>query len=304
MLSLGIDFGGTTIKSAVVAGARIVARGTTFETQRYSPTAIIDALVDEIACLKREHPGLRAVGVGLPGIIDHASGIVHDLTNVPGWQEVPLREILRQRTGLRVIIENDAKAMTYGEWKFGAAVGLRNVICLTLGTGVGGGLILDGALYYGSRFGAGEIGQMSIDHSGAAGSYGNFGALEEYVGNSQITQRACRAYAEAGKLVAPSDTTPAHLAAAARAGDVIALSLWKEIGTEIGVVCANLAWLLNPDCIILGGGVANAGELIFEPVRQTVRERTMPVFYDMLQIIPAALGTDAGMIGCGAMALL
>lgn len=303
-LSLGIDFGGTTIKTAVVAGARIVERGNTFETQRYSAPQIIDLLVGEIGRLRGVHPTLRSVGIGLPGIIDHVGGVVHDLTNVNGWHEVPLRDILQAKTGMKVIIENDAKAMTYAEWQFGAAAGHQNVVCLTLGTGVGGGLILNGALYYGSRFGAGEIGQMSIDHRGIPGSYGNFGALEEYVGNLQITERACRRYAEAGRAVAPGDMTPSHLATAARAGDAIAIQLWQEIGTEVGVACANLAWLLNPDCIILGGGVANAGELIFDPVRRVLRERTMPVFYEKLQVLAAALGTDAGMIGCGAMSLL
>ncbi len=122
-----------------------------------------------IAALRDEHPEVTGVGVGLPGFVDSVNGIVHELTNVPGWHEVPLRAILAERTGLTAIIENDAKAMAYGEWKYGAARNGRHVICITLGTGVGGALILDGRLYKGAQLAAGEIGHTSIDYQGKPG---------------------------------------------------------------------------------------------------------------------------------------
>jgi glucokinase len=302
-LAIGIDFGGTTIKAAVVDGAQIVRRGTTIHTQSYSAQELIEALADEVLRLKAQFPDVRAAGLGLPGIVDSVNGIVHQLTNVKGWQDTPLRDILKEKTGLPIEIENDAKAMTYGEWKFGAGRNLKNVICLTLGTGVGGGLIIDGRLYRGSGLGAGEIGQMSIDYAGRPGNYGNLGALEKYVGNAQIAERALALYAEAGRILPPGEASPAALAAAARAGDPFALELWGRIGTEIGVACANVVWLLNPDCVILGGGVANAGELLFTTIRRVIQERTMHIFHEKLQVLPAELGTDAGMIGCAALAV-
>ena len=302
-LAIGIDFGGTTIKAAVVKGAEIVRRGTTINTQSYSAQELIAALAGEIQRLKGEFPAVRAAGIGLPGIVDSVGGIVHQLTNVKGWSETPLRDLLKEKTGLPMAIENDAKAMTYGEWKFGAGRNFTNVVCLTLGTGVGGGLVIDGRLYRGSGLGAGEIGQMSIDYNGVPGNYGNLGALEKYVGNVQITERALSRYAAAGRVLPREEASPAALAAAAQGGDPVALELWGEIGTEIGVACANVVWLLNPDCVILGGGVANAGELLFSTIRRVVGERTMHVFHERLEVLPAKLGTDAGMIGCAALAL-
>jgi glucokinase len=302
--AIGIDFGGTTIKSAVVENGAILERGATIDTLKTGGSdALVVALVAEVQRLKSARPNVAAVGVGLPGITDSVFGIVRELSNVPGWRDVSLRDLLKVRTGLRVAIENDANAMAYGEWKFGAARGGRNVVCVTLGTGVGGGLILNGEIFRGSFLGAGEIGQMSIQYDGVMGNYGNFGALEKYVGNVQIAERAQRRYADAGQTFSVAELTPAALAARAHEGDEIARALWGRIGKEIGAGLANVVWLLNPDLIVIGGGIAKAGELLFEPIRRTIRERTMPVFYEKLSIVPALLGNDAGIIGSAALAL-
>ena len=145
---------------------------------------------------------------------------------------MPLRELISAHTGLRAIIENDANAMTYAEWKFGAGRGRENVVCVTLGTGVGGGLILGGQLYRGSTLGAGEIGNMTIDYRGVPGPYGNYGALEEYLGNQQIANRAVALYAAAGLAREPAHCTPLLLAEAASRGDEIALALWEGNGRD------------------------------------------------------------------------
>ena len=192
--AIGVDFGGTTIKCAVVEEGAILRRGNILDTRELGgDEAIVDALPGETNRLKR--PAVSAVGVGLPGFVDSVNGVVHQLTNVPGWRDVSLRYILRERTGLTVAIENDANAMTYAEWKFGGGKDHTNVVCVTLGTGVGGGLILNGELYRGSQLGAGEIGHTSIDTRGIPGSFGNLGALEKYVGNRQIEARARKAFA-------------------------------------------------------------------------------------------------------------
>jgi glucokinase len=303
-LSIGIDFGGTSIKSALVRGGEIVRRGEPIDTQRCgAPDAIIDALVRLIAELADGHPGVGAVGLGLPGLVDSVNGVIHELTNVPGWSEVPLRKILSERTGLPITVENDAKAMAYGEFKHGAAKNARHIVCVTLGTGVGGALILDGRLYRGAQLGAGEIGHMSIDYQGKAGPFGNFGCLEEYVGNSQIAHRASERYRAAGRDLSPEQCAPVDLQKAAAEGDAIALQVWEDLGAELGAALASVVWVINPDIIVIGGGVAQAGELIFDPIRRAIRGRTSEVIHHNLRIVPAALGNDAGIIGNAILAL-
>lgn len=302
--AIGIDFGGTSIKSGLVRDGQILHHGQPIDTRQCgSPEAIIDALLGVVAELRAKDGGVHALGIGLPGIVDSVNGIVHELTNVPGWHEVRLRDLLQERTGLGVFIENDANAMAYGEWKHGAAKSGRNIVCITLGTGVGGALILDGRLYRGSQLGAGEIGHLSIDYRGVPGPYGNFGALERYVGNQQITDRAVERYRAAGNEKLETECTPADLHKAAQWGDEIALKLWDDIGTEIGAAMASVVWVLNPDTIVIGGGVAKAGELVLGPIRREIAARTSDVFHDQLQVVPAALGNEAGIIGNAALAL-
>ena len=246
---------------------------------------------------------LLALGVGMPGFVDHDSGVVHGLTNVRGWKDVALRDILRERTGLPSVIENDARSMAYAEWRHGAAQGKRNVVCVTLGTGVGGGLILDGKLYRGSNFGAGEIGQTSIDPLGHPGNYGNLGAIEKYVGNAQIVERAQEMYSAGLQAPPEGEMSPFTLQQAAQRGDPVAIALWQEIGGKLGFVLANIVWLLNPDAIVIGGGVAKAGEWIFGPVRAEIKSRCSPIVCQKLELLPAKLGSDAGLIGAAALGL-
>jgi glucokinase len=198
--SIGIDFGGTSIKPALVRGANIIERGATIDPQKNDAAATLTAMEESIRHLCRALPKLVPVGIGLPGLVDSEHGIVHGLSNVEGWDEIPVSQILGERLGVPVILENDANAMAYGEWKYGAAAHTRHAICITLGTGVGGGLILDGKLFKGAQLAAGEIGHTSINYRGVEGPYGNFGCLEGYVGNHQISQRALAAYHAARQM--------------------------------------------------------------------------------------------------------
>ncbi len=303
-VAIGIDFGGTSIKLGLVAAGGLAQRAESLSTLAYHRAEdLLAAMFAAIDSLRVQNPDVVAVGAGLPGIVDSHSGIVHHLTNVPGWVNVPLRELLALHTGLPTVIENDANAMAYAEWKFGAGRRHANVVCLTLGTGVGAGLILDGQLFRGSGLGAGEVGNMSIDFRGVPGPYGNFGALERYVGNGPIGARAAARYESAGQPRPITECTPHRLAEAAAHGDPVAREIWEETGVMLGAALVDVIWLLNPDAIVLGGGVAQAGELIFAPVRRTIRERTSPVFHEKLAILPAELGNDAGIIGCGALAV-
>ncbi len=302
--AIGIDFGGTTIKSAIVQNGAILDRGEIIDTAKSSTAdAIIAELLRVIGDMRAAHPETEAIGIGLPGFVDSVTGIVHELTNVHGWHEVALVALLREATGLRAAIENDANAMAYGEFVHGAAKGARNAICVTLGTGVGGGLILDGRLYRGSRLAAGEIGHMSIDSHGPRGVYGTPGDLETYVGNRQIAERAERLYTASGQTRPLEKCTPAAVAALAAAGDHIAIALWDAIGTDIGAALADGVWLLNPDTIVIGGGIAAAGDIVIAPIRRTICERTSQLFHENLRVVPATLGNDAGIIGAAELAL-
>jgi glucokinase len=200
-------------------------------------------------------------------------------------------------------LENDANAMAYGEWLYGAAANTRNAVCITLGTGVGGALILEGQLYRGSQLAAGELGHTSIDLNGRPGPYGNKGCLESYVGNHHISARALDAYAASGIPAPTPDCTPLDLGNAARNGCPVALKLWAAIGEELGAAFANLVWILNPDIIVVGGGVAKAGDLLFPHIESSLKSRTSHIINSKLRIVPAALGNDAGAIGCAALAL-
>jgi len=302
--SIGVDFGGTSVKPGVVKEGVILEKGNVIPTlQDGNVDALIGTIVAEINRLKQRHAQITAVGFGLPGIINPAEGMVVNLTNVKGWHDIPLREIISHKTGLVTNLENDAKAMAYAEWKFGAGGTLPNVVCVTLGTGIGGGLILNGRLYRGARMVAGEIGQSSIDFQGKDFVYGNKGALEGYVGIWHISERAKEIYRSAGKTLSDEDALPYKLSAAADAGDPLALALWADIGLKLGVGLSNVVWLLNPHRIVIGGGVAKAGERLIGKIRNTIRERTEKTFWESLEIVPATLGNDAGMIGAAALAL-
>lgn len=302
--TIGIDFGGTTVKAGVVVGDQVVAHAGAIATQEFDGAeALMDAMAEAIGELRAGHPRVEAVGVGMPGFVDVERGLVHNLTNVRGWTNVLLREKLGERCGLPVVVDNDANCMALAEWKRGAGRGFKNLICLTLGTGVGGGVIVGGKLVHGARFGAGEIGQMSIDYQGRVGHYGNRGALEDYIGNNEIAERAVAAYAAAGVDKSPAYCTPADLAAAAEQQDAVALGVWEETGHMLATAVMNCCWLLNPEAIILGGGVARAGEVLLGPFRSHLLTQLSGPFRDHLEIRTAMFSNDAGTIGAATLAL-
>src|SRR4051794_1941657 len=285
-VAVGVDFGGTSIKLGVCRGADLLETEEPIPTQGHGgPEALIRIIADRIAKLRTKYSDIGAVGVGVPGLVDFDRGFVHVLTNVPGWSHVPLKRILGDMSGLPVVVENDANAMAYAEWRHGAAQGMTNVVGLTLGTGVGGGLILNNQLYRGSHFSAGEIGQMSVDYDGVSGHYGNLGALEKYVGNHQIAEHAATRYAQAGVHRDISQCNPKDIADAAHAGDDVARQIWAEIADWLGTALASIAWLLNPDAFIIGGGVAQAGRLLFEPLECKVKSMLSTVVWEGLRIL-------------------
>lgn len=303
-LAIGVDFGGTSVKVGVVFRGNVIDYAPPIATQDFEgPDSLIDAIVRVIEDLRSRHSHIAAIGVGMPGFVNFEKGVVYNLTNVRGWTEIPLKSRMEEKTGLPTVVDNDANCMAYAEWKRGAGRGLSHLVCITLGTGVGGGIIANGQMIRGARHGAGEIGQTSIDYHGRAGHYGNLGALEDYIGNNEITASASQAYHEAGIHKAADECTPAALATAAHAGDPIALKLWDQIGEKLACAVMNCCWLLNPEAIVLGGGVARAGEVLFSPLSRHLNSQLSGPFKDHLMILPARFGNEAGMIGAAALAL-
>ena len=303
-LSIGIDMGGTSVKYGVVRGHEILHTGEPIITGDFKgPKALIGEFVRRIHELKAQYPDIRAVGVGVPGFVDVRRGVVHELTNVPGWKEVPIVRELTTATALPSFAENDANAMCYAEFAHGAGKGAENMIAVTLGTGVGGGLVLDGKLYRGSSFGAGELGQMTIDSAGPLWAHGNPGALEGYIGNGPVAERAAVLYKKAKQKVTPEQCQPRFLAAAAKKGDAVAQQVWDEFTTRLAAGLASAVWLLNPDRIVIGGGISKAGPLIFGPLKKKLTAQLAKSFTAGLKIVPAHFGNDAGIIGSAAVAL-
>ncbi|MEO7099967.1 MAG: ROK family protein [Luteolibacter sp.] len=302
-LAIGIDFGGTTVKIAVVYQSHIIDQAPPIATQDFEGhEQLVDAMVRTVEDLRARHEGIASVGVGMPGFVNFEKGLVYNLTNVSGWEAIPLKKILESKIDLPVAIDNDANCMAFAEWRCGAARGFQNVVFMSLGTGVGGAIIANGQMIRGMRHGAGEIGQTSIDYQGRVGHYGNKGALEDYIGNGEITARAREAYTAAGMQKSLEDCTPAALASAAHHGDAIAFAQWDEIGKMLATAAMNCCWLLNPEAIVIGGGVARAGELLFHPFREYLFAQLSGPFKDGLMILPAAFGHESGAIGAAALA--
>ena len=303
MKSIGIDFGGTTVKLGLCEGDRIISKPAPIQTHHHESAAtLIGEIAVHIDAMRREHPEINSVGIGIPGFVNFEKGYVHKLTNVRGWDNIPLRDILTERTGLTVAVENDANCMAYAEWKFGAGQGATNMLAITLGTGVGGGLILNGALHRGASSGAGEVGQMSIHWEGRTGVYNNRGCLEQYIGHRQIAQHAHELYKAAGIERDREACDPAHLALAATNHDPIAIAAWDYVANTLACELCNICWLVSPDTIVVGGGIAGAGAILFGPLSHHMKAQLHPVFWESLRLVPARFGNEAGILGAARLA--
>lgn len=303
--AIAVDFGGTSIKIGVTQGAAILEKSTPLPTRAFgSPEAIIDAMNSAIRGLMERHPGVVSIGLGMPGWVDFDAGVLYQLTNVPVWShEVPVRAIMQEALGLPVALDNDANCMAYAEWKAGAGKGLQSMVCFTLGTGLGGGIIIHDRLLRGRHISAAELGQTSIMYNGRVGPFGNRGAIEEYLGNNEMAADAVKAYADAGISRKVEDCTPFRLEQAARSGDTIARQVYTAFAEKLACLIMNLMYALVPDAFIVGGGVAKAGDLLFEPLHAFLKQQLFPVHYRHLRILPAYFGADSGLIGAGLMAV-
>jgi len=293
---VGIDIGGTNIKLGLVnSSGKVVARTRLMtKTFKRNRTKLIDALVVKINDLikgnKLFKKEILGIGIGFPGLINPQSGIVKFAPNIPGWKQVPIKKIIQKKLRLPTFIDNDVNLVTLGEWKFGAGKGYKNLVCITLGTGVGGGLILEDALYRGEGFVAGEIGHIPINEKGPQCNCGGWGCFERYVGNRFLSQKA-------GRIFKRKNMIPPDITALARKGNKKAIKLWEETGVHIGNALTGVINLLNPRMVIIGGGVSNNLHFMKKSINTVIRKRAMGVQAKMVKIVRARLGDDAGIIG-------
>ncbi len=313
MITIGIDIGGSSIKAALTdAGRRILAR-TLRPTMAYSEMeqtfVQIHACIEELLA-HEEAKDVAGIGVGVPGAIDLEAGVVFYPPNLPSWGEVPVASMISRRWDLPVHVDNDANCAALGEAHFGAGRGRSHFIGLTLGTGVGAGIISDGRIYHGQRGFAGEFGHITIHDDGPLCNCGNHGCVEAYVGIRYLMQRAVPALiADEGSPLHRSATenpeglTPKDIADAAARGDGTAQRILRDTGERLGVAIASAANLLDVTTFIVGGGIAAAGDPLFEGIRQSASSRVLKVHRDALHILPAELGNDAGMLGAASLML-
>lgn len=302
--AIGIDFGGTSIKTGVTQGSQIIQLEEPITTTNFhDANSLIKAIADQITILYEQYPHIKTIGAGIPGFVNANEGLIYELPNVAGWNNIDFTKKLSAITHLPCFIENDANCMTYAEWKYGAGKGKEHLIGITLGTGVGGGIISNNQLIQGSQCSAAEIGQTSIDYKGIDGKYNNTGAIEDYIGNQQISQLAHQAYKNTEDYKQDNNYTPEKLTTLANNGDNIAIQLWQDIAKKLACSIVNMCWLLNPQAVIIGGGISKAGKHLFDPLKHFVYNQLAPPFRDHLEVLPAHFGNHAGIIGAAAYAL-
>ena len=314
-LILGVDLGGTKIATALAtAQGEILARGRRSTPAQAGPDAVIKSIcatIDKTLAAKKLEPSqLLGIGIAAAGIIDSGKGKVISSPNLPGWHEVPLRDAIEQRFGIPVYLGNDATLAALGEWRFGLKKGIANLIYITVSTGIGGGIIAGGKLYTGACGVAGEIGHMTIDVNGPKCNCGNIGCWETLASGTALAREAVKQIREGAKTsiielvngdISKIDAKVVGLAA--KQGDELAKELISRLGYYLGIGLVNLVNIFNPELILIGGGVAKMGDLLLQPAIKVVKERAFSTPAATVEIKPALLGDDSGLLGAAAFVL-
>lgn len=308
-LTIGVDIGGTKIAAGVVD-----EEGTILDTSQVptppTPDGVIDAIADAVRGASTEHR-VDAVGIGAPGYVDDKRATVMFTPNL-SWRHEALKDKVEQRIGLPVVIENDANAAAWGEYRFGVGTGHEDVICITIGTGLGGGAIIGGKLYRGRYGVAAEFGHVRMVPDGLLCGCGSQGCWEQYASGKALIryayQRAVATPERAGVLLGLGDGTPdgiegKHISEAARQGDPVAVDAFRELARWAGAGLADLASLFDPGAFIVGGGVSDEGELVLEPIRKSYRRWLVGSRWrPHAEVLAAQLGNRAGMVGVADLA--
>jgi glucokinase len=316
---VGVDLGGTNISVGVLpldGGNGDVLAMTTKSTEAHKgPKYVVDKIVamvnEAIRTVAEEHGGEKddfaGIGIGSPGPLDRKTGTIINTPNL-GWRNFPLRDLISNEVGLPAALDNDANCATYGEWWLGAGKDVNTLVGFTLGTGIGGGIVLRGEIFHGASDSAGEIGHMTIDSTGRKCNCGNYGCLEAYASGPNIAARAVEGIEAGAETVLPDlvdgeleEITAATVYEGAVLGDAYANEVMKETAKFLGTGIANIVNILNPEMVVVAGGVTQAGDHLFVPLRAEVRRRAFKSSQEACQIVPAKLLGTAGVIGAIAM---
>lgn len=306
---IGIDVGGTNVKIALVdENGKIIYSNSvpTYAKMGYEYTVnnIKQAIKDLMKETETEAKDIQGIGFDFPGQVDYKTGVVKLAPNIPGWVNVPIAKMIEDEFHIPTRIDNDVRCAALGELKFGAGKGCENFVCITVGTGIGSGLVINGQLVRGASNAAGEIGHIKLQmQDGPICGCGDTGCLEAFASGPSIVAMAYD-YIKGGKSTkfremagAEGEITPYMVAKAAEEGDPVAKRIFEIVGEYIGIGLTSVINLLNPERVIIGGGVAEAGDLLFDPIRRTIKERAMVVAGSAVEIVPAQLGNSAGVIG-------
>jgi len=310
---IGIDIGGTNTKVAILGRRFDILEKILFPTALFKkPQRLLRAITDSIfSLLKKRNITLReiyGIGIGIAGLVDAEKGIIRNLINIPHWRGLNIKHYFERNFKIPTFVDNDANVMALAEFYRGSGKGSRNLICITLGTGVGGGIIIDGRLYRGSTSSAGEIGHIPINERGPRCNCGGTACIESYIGNRYLTkaliykikkQKATLLKKMVDKKY--SNLTPELVFKAARRGDKFAIDLWHTVGARLGTMLTGVINLLDPDKIVIGGGMSEARRLFFPALKEKIRLNAMETQGRHVQIVRAKLGTDAGLVGAAVL---
>lgn len=311
-VAIGIDLGGSNVRAGLCSGdSRVMERIEETSRAKHAPDELRNQLVDLVKTLSaKTSEGIVAVGVGVPGIHDSVTGVIHQSPHFPEWRDYPLRSKLAEKLKCRVETDNDANMWALGEARFGAGQGKDDVLCLTLGTGIGGGIIVDGQIYHGERGFAGEVGHIVVEAEGPPCSCGNRGCMEVFASASGLQRMLVEGpdgpakkefLQQLGK--AETKVSAADLGRAADNGDEFAQDLFKQFGTYLGIGITSLVNILGIHTIVIGGGVSQSWSHFIEATQAEFRSRSYQEVARITQIVPARLGADAGIIGAGLAAM-
>ncbi len=309
MVVLGIDIGGTKLAAGIVdASGRILARGEVPTLAAEGPERVLERTIqlskDLLRALDVSVDAVQRIGIGCAGPVDRQAGLILNPPNLPGWVRVPLVEHIEKALSLPAVLENDANAAALGEFRYGAGKGTSSLVYLTVSTGIGGGIILDGKVWHGVKDGAGEIGHMTVMPDGPMCGCGNRGCLEALASGPSIARRALELLEKgrSSRLRGIQDLTAADVVRLALEGDQVAREVWDQAVTYLSLGVAAVVTIVAPERVVIGGGVTRAGDFLFEPLRREVRRRVTLVAVESVPILPAALGADVGILGAAAVA--
>jgi glucokinase len=309
---LGIDIGGTKLAAGVsTEGGELLSQAQLPTLADEGPDAVIERILElsrtVVADAGCRMDDLERIGIGCGGPLDPWRGVITNALNLPGWIDIPIVDRIQRALGRPASVDNDANAAALAEHRFGAGRGVRNLVYLTVSTGVGGGVIADDRLLRGENGNAAELGHVSVDVDGRACHCGSIGCLETYASGTNIAAIAREWLAGSDEASALRDLAEPvraeDVAAAARAGDAVASEVWGRAMLLLGAGIVSIIHAFNPALVVLGGGVTRAGDDLFAPVRDVVAKRTMPWLRDVVEVVPAALGTSTGILGAVAVAL-